>query len=162
MCQNLHHSNVQTMASTTPNVCTLLPFHGLTNNQFEFELNTTKRNISNRLHDNTLQNYFKNILIDSFPLSESINCEYYDDLQFIEMSKYYASKISVFHMNIRKFSKHRGELLAYLKVWKMTLMLLFYVKSEVMHLLISLPYSMNIHVCMSCPMGMIMGVSLYM
>ena len=54
-------------------------------------------------------------MIDSFPLSESINCEYHDDVQFIEMSKYYASKISVFHMNIRKFSKHRGKLLAYLK-----------------------------------------------
>ena len=88
------------MAYTTPNVCTLLPFHGLTNNQLEFELNTTKRNISNRLHDNVLENYFKNILIDSFPLSESINCEYYDDVQFIEMSKYYAYQASVFFISI--------------------------------------------------------------
>ena len=38
-----------------------------------------------------------------------------NDVQSIEMSKYYASSISAFHMNIRKCSKHRGVLLAYLK-----------------------------------------------
>ena len=93
----------------------LLPFYMLTNNQLEFELNSTRKNISNRLHDNSLQNYFKNILIDSFPMSDSINCEYYDDDQFIDMLKNVRSNISAFHMNIRKFSKHRGELLAYLR-----------------------------------------------
>ena len=103
------------MACTTSTACMLLPFYRLTNNQLEFELNSTRKNISNRLHDNTLQNYFKNILIDSFPLSDSISCEYYDDEQFIEMSKRHGTNISIFHMNIRKFSKHRGELLAYLK-----------------------------------------------
>ena len=94
--------------------CKLLPYYTLTNHQLEFELNTVKKNICNRLHDDTLQNYFKNIVVDTVPLSDSIDCEYYYDDQFVNLSKNSRSQISVFHMNIRKFSKHRGELLAYL------------------------------------------------
>ena len=104
------------MATTTPITYTLLPFYTLTNCQLEYELNTTKKNICNRLHDDTLQNYFKNIVIDSFISNDSINCDYYNDDQFVQMSKNVMSQISVFHMNIRKFSKYRGELLAYLKI----------------------------------------------
>ena len=32
------------------------------------------------------------------------------------MSKHHGSNISIFHINIRKFSKRRGEILAYLKI----------------------------------------------
>ena len=103
------------MAVTTSIACALLPFFTLTNDQLEYELNTTRKNVCNRLHDDTLQNYFKNIVIDSFPLNDSINCEYYNDDQFLQMSENVRSQISMFHMNIRKFSKHRGELLAYFK-----------------------------------------------
>ena len=53
-------------------------------------------------------------MVDTVPLADSINCGYYDDDQFVILSKNSKSEISVFHMNIRKFSKYRGELLAYL------------------------------------------------
>ena len=58
--------NIQLMAATTPIVSTMLPFYTLTNCQLEYELNTTKKNICNRLHDDTLQNYINNIVINSF------------------------------------------------------------------------------------------------
>ena len=87
---------------------------GWLNNQLEFELNTVRKNICNRLHDDTLQNYFKKIVVDNFPLADSIDCEYYDDDQFMNLSKDNRSQLTIFHMNIRKFSKYRGKLLAYL------------------------------------------------
>ena len=76
------------MANITSGIaCTLLPYYALTNNQLEFELNTVRKNICNRLHDDTLQNYFKKIVVDNVPLADSIDCEYYDDDQFMNLSK---------------------------------------------------------------------------
>ena len=76
------------MAEMTPSAfCKLLPFHQLTNCELEYELNTTRRNISNRLQDDTLQNYIKNITIDYFLQNDYMNCDYMTDDNFIEMSK---------------------------------------------------------------------------
>ena len=104
------------MAEMTPSAfCKLFPFHQLTNCELQYELNTTRRNICNRLQDDTLQNYIKNITIDNFLQNDYMNCDYMTVDNFKEMSKCNDSTLSVFHMNIRKFSKHRGEFYAYLK-----------------------------------------------
>ena len=68
----------------------------------------------NRLHDDTLQQYLQNIAIVEDPQSNYINCIYCDDDQFNESLGSTNSDIGVFHMNVRKLSKHRGELIAYL------------------------------------------------
>ena len=103
------------MANNEPIICKLLPFYSLTNCQLEYELNTTRRNIGNRLKDATLSNYMKNIMVDNSPQKECMNCEYYDDEQFVRLAKCGNPNIGIIHMNIRKFSKHRGEFYAYLK-----------------------------------------------
>ena len=135
------------MAVTTSIACALLPFFTLTNDQIEYELNTTRKNVCNRLHDDTLQNYFKNIVIDSLPLNDSINCEYYNDDQFLQMSKNVRSQISTFHMNIRKF-------------W--TSISLFVVKLGVTLLVTWLLFSPNTLMLMSFPRTMTMVVLLYL
>ena len=67
------------------------------------------------MQDDTLQNYIKNITIDNFLQNDYMNCDYMTYDNIIEMSKCNESALSVFHMNKRKFSKHRGEFCAYLK-----------------------------------------------
>ena len=44
-----------------------------------------------------------------------MDCEYYDDEQFVCLAKCVNPNIGIIHRNIRKFSKHRGEFYAYLK-----------------------------------------------
>ena len=57
--------------------------------------------------------------MDNFPLADSIDCEYHDDDQFMNLSNNNRFQFTIFHMNIRKFSKYRGELLAYLNSLEM-------------------------------------------
>ena len=94
------------MANNEPIICKLLPF---------YSLNTTSRNIGNRLKDATLSNYIKSIMVDNSPQKECLKCEYYDDEKFVRLAKCGNPNIGIIHMNIRKFSKHRGEFYAYLK-----------------------------------------------
>ena len=54
-------------------------------------------------------------MVDNSPQKECMNCEYYDDEQFVRLAKCGNPNIGIIHMNIRKYSKHRGELYAYLK-----------------------------------------------
>ena len=96
------------MDTVTLKFCQELLFCSLTVYQLEYELQVSKARVCDRLHDDTLQQYLQNIAIEDDPQWNYINCIYYDDDQFNENLGSINSDIGVFHMNIRKLSKHRG------------------------------------------------------
>lgn len=89
-----------------------LPFYNVTNLELN-ELNiTTKSKIEYFLKSHNLLPYLKSCLPDT--LNENINCKYYHECTFNQQFASMLPKFSLFHINIRSFSKHRLELQAYL------------------------------------------------
>lgn len=101
------------MARTTKHLFKQLPFAGLSNYQIEFELSGARKHLSERFGSSEI---FKHMHFgtDSPENSNFIDCNYFDEDSFNASILGQNIGLSVFHMNIRKLSKHRGGLVAYM------------------------------------------------
>ena len=94
------------MDTVTLKLCQDFPFCSLTDYLHEYELQTSKARVCNRLHDDTLQQYLQNTAIGDDPQSNYMNCIYYDNDQFNESL---GSTNSVFSIWIYENCQNIGE-----------------------------------------------------
>ena len=93
-----------------------LPFHNLT----DYDLIAENQHARDQMVERLVNNGFKAFLETHGPntTNEGIDpltqCKYYDTDTFTTSFKSFHSKLSVYHMNIRRLGKHRGELYALL------------------------------------------------
>ena len=101
--------------ANTPSIFSMaLPFTDLTDYEIEQLYSSSKNEILSRLENDNLIKYLKNVTPKHLQsASHDINCMYYTEEEF-NFKIRNVEGLSVFHMNIRKLGKHRGELLAYL------------------------------------------------
>lgn len=91
------------------------PFEDLTNFELENVFQSARLNTYNMQNNESLLECLKNnIPAELYGNAHRINCNYYDEEGFNILTKDHQSDLTLFHMNIRKLGKHRGELSAYL------------------------------------------------
>ena len=93
-----------------------LPFAKLSDYELECFFKSSKNEIMTKLENPSLLNYLKNKTTqnNSDRSVYDIDCKYYTEADFNLAIKDIKGSLSVFHMNIRKLGKHRGDLLAFL------------------------------------------------
>ena len=91
------------------NIVKALPFAGLTDFQLEYEFRSDKISVQERFNNTKIFEKLGHKFDRNVPV-----CDYYDEEQFNMINSGLNCDLSIMHMNIRKLSKHRGELVAYL------------------------------------------------
>ena len=92
-----------------------MPFRRLTNFELEQQLESPRAYCTEKLEHNGFKKFVEQYRNEN-PTDNNFNggCKYYDCDQFTKAFRNPKSKLSVFHMNVRRIAKHRGEILAFL------------------------------------------------
>ena len=91
------------------------PFEGLTNFQLDELFQNQRQQVYNKQNNNSLLECLKNhVPPDLHDNANGVDCKYYDEDELNNATKNVIFDLSVYHVNIRKLGKHRGELSAYL------------------------------------------------
>ena len=96
-----------------------MPFARLSDYQLEFEFSSDKATVKNRFKHSDIFDRVE-YGIDDPESANFIDCSYYDNEDFNERIRQLNIGLSVFHMNIKKLSKHRGALMAYMSSLKLS------------------------------------------
>ena len=103
------------MAGNNMNWVDAMPFHNLSDFEIFTEQQLVRNNLVEKMENNGFKNYFRLHRTDVVETSNaSLKKQYYDTDEFANKFRHIECDISLFHMNIRRLCKNKGNLLALL------------------------------------------------